>query len=142
MNKAKRVQLVQIARKALALDEEAYRAILRDYGGVDSATALDDRGFGLVMDRFRYLGFVSDKRKAAFRPNDRIGMASAAQVTLIRELWAQLSRDGSEAALSKWISRFGVSALRFADADRARRIVGAMKAWETRKANQSEPDRR
>jgi phage gp16-like protein len=140
MNQAKRVQLVQVARKALGLDEEAYRAILRDYGGVDSATALDDRGFGMVMDRFRYLGFVSDKRKAAFRPNDRIGMASAAQVTLIRELWAKLSRDGSEAALNKWISRFGVSALRFADADRARRIVGALKAWERRKVIQSLDD--
>lgn len=140
MNQAKRVQLVQVARKALGLDEDAYRAILRDYGGADSATALDDRGFGMVMDRFRYLGFVSDKRKAAFRPNDRIGMASAAQITLIRELWAQLSRDGSEAALNKWISRFGVSALRFADADRARRIVGALKAWERRKITQSLDD--
>lgn len=42
---ANRIKLVQVARKALALDEEAYRAILREYGGVDSATALDDRSF-------------------------------------------------------------------------------------------------
>lgn len=133
MNKTKRVKLVQVARKALALDDEAYRAILRDYGGVDSAKALDEHRFAKVMDRFRYLGFISDKRKAAFRPNDRDGMASAAQITLIRELWAKLSRDGTEAALNKWISRFGVDALRFVDAERARRIVGALRAWEARK---------
>ena len=50
MNKAKRVKLVQVARKALALDDEAYRAILRDYGGVDSAKALDEHRFAKVMD--------------------------------------------------------------------------------------------
>lgn len=129
---AKRLQLVQIARRRLGLDEESYRSILRDYGGADSATALDDRGFAMVMDRFRYLGFVSDKRRASFSFADRAGMASAAQIALIRELWGKLSRDGSEAALNKWIARFGVDALRFVDATRARRIVGALRAWEAR----------
>ncbi len=136
----KRVQLVQVARKALALDDEAYRAILRDYGGAASATALTDRGFAMVMDRFRYLGFVSDKRKASFSAHDREGMATAAQIALIRELWAKLSRDGSDAALNKWISRFGVDALRFADADRAKRILGALRAWERRKLSQPHRD--
>lgn len=131
---AKRVQLIQVARKALRLDEEAYRAILRDHGGADSAKGLDDRGFAAVMDRFRFLGFVSDKRKASFSPHDRLGMATAAQITLIRELWHKLSRDGTEAGLNKWISRFGVDALRFADAERAKRILGALRAWERRKA--------
>lgn len=139
MNKAKRVQLIQVARKALGLDEDSYRAILRDYGGAESATALDDRGFAMVMDRFRHLGFVSDKRKAAYSPNDRQGMASAAQIALIRELWGKLSRDGTDAALDKWIGRFGVSALRFVDAERARRIVGALKAWEARKGQAFNP---
>lgn len=132
----KRVRLVQVARKALSLDDEAYRAILRDHGGVDSATALTNVGFDRVMDRFRYLGFVSDKRKASFSANDRIGMATASQIALIRELWSKLSRNGSEAALNKWISRFGVDALRFADADRAQRILGALRVWERRTATQ------
>ncbi|MBU0931316.1 MAG: regulatory protein GemA [Alphaproteobacteria bacterium] len=126
--------MIQVARKALCLDDDAYRAILRDHGGADSATKLDDRGFAAVMDRFRFLGFVSDKRKASFSVNDRRGMATAAQITLIRELWEKLSRDGTEAALNRWISRFGVDALRFADAERARRILGALRAWERRKA--------
>ena len=130
----KRVKLIQVARKALALDEDAYRAILRDHGGVDSATALDDRGFDRVMDRFRYLGFVSDKRKASFSPNDRIGMASAAQIALIRDLWGKVSTDGTPAALDKWINRFGVSALRFVDDRTATRIIGALRGWEARLA--------
>lgn len=131
---AKRLQLVQVARKALGLDEDAYRAILRDYGGVASARALDDRGFDRVMDRFRYLGFVSDKRKASFSVGNRPGMATAAQIAMIRKLWTKLSRDGSDAALDQWISRFGVDALRFVDAPRAQRILGALRAWEARKA--------
>ncbi|MEO7468078.1 MAG: regulatory protein GemA [Sphingobium limneticum] len=136
----KRVRLVQVARKALGLDEEAYRAILRDHGGAESATALTINGFDRVMDRFRYLGFVSDKRKASFSPNDRMGMATAAQIVLIRDLWAKLSRDGSDAALNKWIGRFGVDALRFADADCAKRILGALRAWERRLATNPAPD--
>ncbi len=136
----KRVRLIQVARKALGLDEEAYRAILRDHGGVDSATALTNAGFDRVMDRFRYLGFVSDKRKASFSPNDRAGMATAAQIALIRELWAKLSRNASAASLDNWISRFGVDALRFADVDRAKRILGALRAWEQRIATQPNPN--
>lgn len=129
---AKRVQLVQVARRKLGLDEASYRAILRDYGGADSAKALDDRGFSMVMDRFRYLGFVSDQRKMSFSVYDRIGMASTGQVALIRELWSKLSKDGSSAALDKWISRFGVDALRFVDDRTAIRIIGALRKWDAR----------
>jgi hypothetical protein len=131
---AKRLQLVQIARRKLGLDEDAYRAILRDYGGVDSARDLDDRGFGFVMDRFRYLGFISDKRKASFSPNDRVGMATAAQIALIRELWADCTEGAGEAALDRWLDRqFRISALRFLAGSKAPKVIGALKGWEARK---------
>lgn len=130
----KRLQLVQIARKKLGLDDDAYRAILREYGGADSAKHLDDRGFDAVMDRFRYLGFVSDFRQASFSPNDRAGMATAAQIAMIRDLWSTNTDGGSEAALDKWLdSHFQISALRFLPAGKTRKVIGALKTWEARK---------
>ncbi|RQW45316.1 regulatory protein GemA [Novosphingobium sp. LASN5T] len=131
---AKRLKLVQIARKALGLDDEAYRAILRNYGGVESSADLDDRGFARVMDRFRYLGFVSDKRAAAFSPHDRIGMASAAQISMIRDLWAANTDGAPEAALNRWLDgHFHISALRFLTDVKARKVIGALKTWDARK---------
>lgn len=129
----KRIMLVQVARKALALDEEAYRAILRNYGGVESATALDDRSFARVMDRFRHLGFVSDKRAAAFSAHNRHGMATAAQIEMIRELWAANTGSADEGGLNHWLERhFRISALRFLPRAKAHKVIGALRTWEAR----------
>lgn len=135
MNPTKRIQLVQIAKRKLCLSDEDYRAILLQHGGVESAKELvkDDRAFDQVMTRFRQLGFVSDKRQAGFGPNDRIGMATAGQIALIRDLWAEVTNYGSAQALDKWLSRFGPSALRFVDDKTAPKIIGALTAWRARK---------
>lgn len=131
---AKRIQLIQVARKALGLDETAYRAILLEYGGADSAKALDDHGFAQVMDRFRYLGFVSDQRKASFSTYGRAGMASPAQIALIRDLWSANTEGADETALNRWLDgHFGISALRFLPGGKAHKAIGALKAWERRK---------
>lgn len=130
---ANRIKLVQVARKALALDEEAYRAILREYGGVDSATALDDRSFARVMDRFRHLGFVSDKRAAAFSAHNRHGMATAAQIEMIRDLWAANTGSIDDGALNRWLERhFHISALRFLPRAKAHKVIGALRTWAAR----------
>lgn len=131
---AKRLQLVQVARKVLNLDEETYRTVLRDYGGVDSAKSLDDRSFDRVMDRFRYLGFISDKRKASFSPNDRAGMANAAQIAVIRELWGANTDGAGDQALDHWLEgHFHISALRFLPGSKVSKVIGALKVWEARK---------
>lgn len=138
-NSHKRVMLVQVARKALGLDEDTYRAILREHGGTDSASTLDYRGFASVMDRFRELGFVSDLHKASFSPNNRIGMATAAQLALIRDLWSANTDGADEAALDHWLEgHFRISSLRFVSDAKAKKVIAALKAWAARKQARAE----
>ena len=129
----KRLQLVQVARKRLALGEEDYRSILLQYGGCSSAKALDARGFEAVMDRFCQLGFTSTARARTF--GERAGMASPAQVALIRKLWAETVDDPAEANLNTFLEhRFKVSALRFLPKERAGGVVTALKAMAARRS--------
>lgn len=123
--------LLRVAKDRLALSEDVYRAILENYGGSRSATGLDDRGFAAVMDRFRALGFTSDRRTGSY--GRRFGMATDAQLDLIRSLWRELSSDPTERRLSRWLSDYHkVSALRFLDSAKAAKVIAALKAWKAR----------
>ena len=84
---SKKRQLVSIARKRLAMDEDDYRALLFRCAGVSSSKALDEDGFAFVMDEFARLGFRSAWREDTF--GERRGMCSPSQVRLIRELWSE-----------------------------------------------------
>jgi hypothetical protein len=54
---------IHIAKKALDLDEDTYRDILKTLGGVNSSKDLDTPGFVRVMNHFRALGFFQEKKK-------------------------------------------------------------------------------
>lgn len=134
---AKRHQLLRVAVKALGMCEADYRALLRDYGGVDSATRLTEHGFDQVMARLRQLGFTSSKRHAGY--GERAGMASAGQIELIRSLWSKVADNPTEADLNRWIEGHfigGVSSLRFLTAQGASKVIGALRSWEARRASQ------
>lgn len=127
-----KLALLHVARAQLGLADEDYRAILVSYGGAASARDLDARGFETVINRFRQLGFVTERRRAGY--GDRFGMATDAQVELIRDLWAEVSGGLSEARLNAWLQHFGVSALRFATREKAAKIIAGLRAWKARKA--------
>jgi len=134
MNPAKRLQLVQVARKRLALSDEAYRDILKRCAGVGSATQLDGAGFGKVMDEFRRLGFVSFARAKAYDRSDLSGKASAGQINMIKALWLECTGEVNEAALDTFIrNKFKIDALRFADHSHAVKIIGALRGWKASK---------
>lgn len=128
-----KVAVVHVARRRLGLDEDAYRALLVEWGGADSATKLTHRGFDRVMDRMRQLGFVSARTEKA-QGLGRPGMASAAQLALIWDLWRELHTHTDRKGLDRWLDRhFGVSAARFLSHEKAGRVVGALKAWKARR---------
>ena len=129
----KKVQLIQVARKRLALAEDDYRSILLNVGGSASAKTLDLRGFEAVMDRFRQLGFTSTARAATY--GERAGMASPGQVAMIRRLWREAVDDPTAAALGAFLDhRFKVSALRFLPDTKAGAVITALKAMTARRA--------
>lgn len=130
----KRLALIHVGKKRLALDEDSYREILHYVGGVESARDLDAFGFNAVMEHFERLGFVSDFAKANM--GHRMGMASPGQVALIRNLWRQFTDDkGDDVSLGKWLEgKFKVSALRFVDDHVASKAIAALRNMLVRKA--------
>jgi len=133
MNKQK-LSVIHIAKDRLGLSEEAYRAILHDFGGVDSAKDLDEHGFEAVMFRFAGMGFKSTWNQKNF--GYRCGMASPRQVAMIRELWGQFTDgQGDDASLGKWLEhKFKIASLRFLDSTTAHKVCGALKRMAAKRA--------
>ena len=133
MPSRKQLALVHIAKKQLGLTEEAYRSILYHLGDVETSKDLDQVGFELVMQYMAALGFRSEftDKFYGYRP----GMATPAQVTLIRRLWDEYTDGvGSDLTLGKWLARtFKTAALRFVTRAQGRKAITALKAMKARK---------
>ena len=71
---------IHIRAKERGLDDDAYRAVLRDAAGVDSARDLDARGRRAVLDRLA--------PRPASAPGKRWGRQSADP--MVRKVYAQL----------------------------------------------------
>jgi Protein of unknown function (DUF1018) len=126
--------ILHVAKAKLAVPDDQYRTILVQVAGVTSSTELDQAGFEGVMGFFEYLGF---KPLVAQGQNfgARAGMASFAQLELIRTLWAEWTHGGDEEALCKWLLRtFKISSLRFMTAAMAPKAITALKAMKRRSA--------
>lgn len=129
----KRLAVLAVARRHLALSETDYRAILLRYGGNEHASELDTRGFADVMDHFRTLGFVSTARQQTFG-GERAGMASPGQIALIRQLWLQAVENPTDKSLDAFLSRQAhVSALRFLPVEKASGVITALRAMAARR---------
>lgn len=123
--------LLRVAKAKLALDEESYREILERFGGSRSGADLDREGFAAVMVRFQQLGFVSTSQKRGY--GERAGMASTAQLEMIRDLFGRLSGDPDPDHLAAWLEKYHkVSSLRFVTVGKAGQIITALKAWRDR----------
>jgi phage gp16-like protein len=137
----RQIALLKVAVKQLGLTDAMYRSALAQIGGVTSSTELDREGFEAMLGFFEYGGF---------RPMDakgpdygaREGMASFAQLELIRNLWAEIMRHAftGQTELTKWLlAKFKVSALRFVTKDTGRKVITALLAWQKRLREQAKP---
>jgi phage gp16-like protein len=117
---------IHIARKDLALDEDAYRGLLQRVAGVASARDLTDRQADAVIAELKRLGW---KPTVSARPP-----AARADLRKVYALWGALhagplNRD----ALRQWVrNRFGVSAPEFLKPAQAREAIEQLKAWQKR----------
>lgn len=128
--------IIHVAKTKLGWDDDTYRAVLVRIGGVTSSSDLDQAGFEAFMGFAEYCGF-RPLGKGAPRYGDRPGMATFAQLELIRELWRELHRaaECDDAALTGWLAKwFKVSSMRFLTLDAARRVIVALKSWKARPA--------
>jgi len=134
-----KLALIHLAAKDRGLTDDQYRSALAQIGGVTSSKDLDREGFDAMMGYLEYLGF---KPIAAKGPNfgTREGMATFAQLELIRSLWSEITRRAytGEAELDKWLkSKFKIDALRFVRKDTAGKIITALMAWKRRLREQA-----
>ena len=128
--------ILHVAKAKLGLDDETYRQVLVRVAGVTSSKDLDYAGFQAVMGFFDYAGFRPTGIGAP-RYGNRPGMASFAQLELIRELWRELHREAevNEEALAGWLLKYHkVHSMRFLTLDAARKVITALKAWKSRAA--------
>lgn len=130
------ITLLHVAAGKLNWDEELYRSVLVRIAGVTSSKELDREGFEAIMAFCAYCGF-RPLGKDAPRYGNRPGMATFAQIELIRELWRELHRaaECDDAALAGWLLKYHkVSSLRFLTLDGARKAIVALKSWKSRAA--------
>ncbi len=122
----KKISLIHVAKAKLGLTDEQYRKLLEACGSVHSSANLGEAGFAELMRCFKLLGFESDAARNAY--GDRPGMATPAQVILVRILWEQYTGSCDEVALGHWLEHFfGVSSLRFADQEVISKAITALK---------------
>ena len=125
--KQKEIRLIQIAKRQLNMDDDVYRGLLQEIGGVDSSTKLDAAGRGRLMDRFARLGFVSTaraKRAATGSMNaapDRAGLLGKIDALLLSQ---GRDRRYIEPGMVRRICK--VDALSFCDAEQLRKLVAAL----------------
>lgn len=136
-----RIAKLHIARKQLAMEDEAYRDILRRLTGKSSSTACDMAELDAMLAEMKRLGFSDKWKPASAKPN----------VRLIYGLWSDLRpfvRDNSRRALRRFVQRQtksdgkpeGVDAPEFLTTEDANLVIEALKSWldrERRKARAS-----
>ena len=131
--------ILHVAKTQLRLSDELYRSALAQIAGVTSSTELDRAGFEAMMGLFDNMGFKPLDPKGA-NYGERPGMASWAQIELIRALWRELTHRSyhGETELNKWLQRsFKLSSLRFLKKETAPKVITALKAMKAHQAKKT-----
>ena len=126
--------ILHVAKAKLGWDDDTYRMVLVRIAGVTTSSDLDQEGFEAMMGFADYCGF-RPLAKGAPRYGNRPGMATFAQIELIRELWRELHDQAAcdDEALTGWLLKYHkVSSMRFLTLEAARKVIVALKAWKAR----------
>lgn len=126
--------ILHVAKAKLKWDDELYRQVLVRIAGVTTSKDLDQDGFEAVMGFMEFSGF-RPLEKGAPRYGNRPGMATFAQLELIRELWRELHDQDvcDDEHLTGWLLKYHkVSSMRFLTLEAARKCIVALKAWKAR----------
>jgi phage gp16-like protein len=117
-------QLIQIARRQLDMDDDAYRAMLGRVAGVTSSTKLSPRQVGLVLAELERLGW-QPVRKPVGRAAPQVASDRQALVCKIEAFLAEAGRPWAYADAMA-LRMFKVERVEWLDAGQLGRLVAAL----------------
>lgn len=134
------IKLIHVGRRELAMDEDTYRAILKDKTGHDSAADCSVPQLERLLGHLKSAGFkvkVSASAGAQRRGGSR-ALADDDQSRMIRAIWLELHgmgivRDSSEAAMAGFVCRHTkIEALQWLSSKQASSVIEHLKKWRNR----------
>lgn len=126
---------IHIAKQQLGMDDETYRAMLRNAAGVASAKALDARGLVAVMQHLKACGFKPKAgNKAGRQPNP-----SQDKAPLMSKVTALLAAAGRSWAYADGMAKhmFKVERVAWLDYEQLRKLVQALVIDAKRRAGRA-----
>jgi phage gp16-like protein len=126
---------IHLAAKALRMDDETYRGMLRQVAGVESAAALSPTGRGKVLAHLKRLGWTP-RRRAVHNATDW----RRPRIAKITAIWCALAdagvvRNRSEQAMVTWCANITRKPkLEWASSVDLNRCVEGLKSWARREA--------
>lgn len=126
---------IHVAKKALGLDDDAYRDVLERVGGKRSAKDLAPAGRRAVLDHFRQLGAfprAATGRRAGGPRRRYLGKLRAQWLSLY---WLGVVNSREDAAIDAMVKRTaGIDRVEWLDARGANKVIEGLKAMAAREA--------
>ncbi|WP_088158846.1 gp16 family protein [Achromobacter xylosoxidans] len=127
------IRLIHVAKRELAMDDDAYRQLLEAVTGQRSTAAMNEEQLDQVVKHMKRCGF-----KVRLQPKPSRPLDLHAESRKIRALWLLLHdlgaiRSSSEEALATYVKRMtGVDALQWTNGRQTERVIESMKKWALR----------
>ncbi len=145
------IQLINIAKSQLKLDEDLYRSMLKAATKKDSLRAMSLGELEQALECFKQKGFKPLAKKSAKKPASGKRMSPSSdsakprnkEITKIRAIWITMSkqgivRDGSETALDAYVRRMtgknskGVDSVAWLTPMQSYPVLESLKSWHRR----------
>lgn len=146
-NRNQLIQLIHVAKRELALDDETYRLLLTSATNKASCSKMSIKELESVLTEMESKGFKrkinSNKKPFKKRLSPKSGKSKNTIIDKCRAIWITMFqhgfvRDKSEAALDKYTQRTlknqedKVDCIAWCDEYQASRVVEALKRWHRR----------
>lgn len=130
---------IHVAKKALGLDDDTYRAMLWAVARVRSAKDLDAAGRAKVLDHLKARGFKPAPKRGS-HPGRPHNINSADRGPLLRKIEALLADSGRPWAYANAIARkrFHVDRVEFCPADQLHKLVSMLMYDARRRAGRTD----
>ena len=156
MTKNKLIQLIHVAKRELALDDDTYRAMLQGAVNKTSCKAMSLSELMIVLQLFKDKGFKVVRRsmpsmapRHTVHPEHKTGRMTARPnlagiQSKIRAVWATMAEQGivhnnTDKALDAYINRMlkqrannAATSLRWLNDQQAVQVLEALKKWQQR----------